>query len=129
MGTRRDFVTKCSGLSQTFISALGGYRCELSVPGVSGCCLQVWTEYEHFQFVKNIWRFYLTTNLIWANCMMQLLKEKGRKRRRKKKTLKTSLGSINRNRNRVFTSWEVISLTYLTLARSQLEYCVMSKTP
>lgn len=49
------------------------------------------------------------------------------KKKRKKKDPKTSLGSINRNR--VSTSWEVISLTYLTLAGSQLEYCVLSKTP
>lgn len=26
-----------------------------------------------FKFLKNIWKFYLTVNFTWANCMMQLL--------------------------------------------------------
>lgn len=36
----------------------------LPVTGVSGCWFQVRTEYENFQFAKNIWKFDLTTDLI-----------------------------------------------------------------
>lgn len=95
MATGRGFITNYSGLSRYWS------LCQTAIPmnsllvtGVNGCWLQVRTEHENFQLAKNIWSFYLTTNLIWANCTMQLFQ---RKKEEKEKTLKPSLGSINRS--------------------------------